>query len=162
MSVDVTKKANVKFEISIQSQDFNLQEEVDALEHHNLSDGAVVTFTGRVRNQNLGVNVTALHLEHYPGMTENALGDIIKQAKQRWPIARVKVIHRIGTLTIGEKIVFVGVTSPHRGAAFQACEFIMDYLKVNAPFWKKELTSDGERWLEAKTTDHHKAQNWHT
>ncbi|MGJ8690970.1 MAG: molybdopterin synthase catalytic subunit MoaE [Thalassotalea sp.] len=146
--------------ISIQSADFNISEETDLLEQDNHQDGALVTFTGRVRNKNLGDEVLALHLEHYPGMTEKSLTTIIAQAKQRWPIGRIKVIHRIGTLTVGEQIVFVGVTSAHRQAAFDACEFIMDYLKVSAPFWKKEITTTGERWLDAKTSDQQKAQLW--
>ncbi len=120
--------------ISIQTQDFDISTETQLLEQDNHADGALVTFTGRVRNKNLGDQVTALHLEHYPGMTEKSLAKIIEQAQSRWPINRVKVIHRIGTLTVGEQIVFVGVTSPHRKAAFAACEFIMDYLKVDAPF----------------------------
>lgn len=146
--------------ISIQTADFNIHDEVTLLEKDNHDDGALVTFTGRVRNKNLGDNVTALHLEHYPGMTQSSLNDIITQAKQRWPINRIKVIHRIGLLNVGEQIVFVGVTSPHRKAAFDACEFIMDYLKVDAPFWKKEVTTQGERWLDAKESDQKKAKDW--
>lgn len=146
--------------ISIQTQDFDIKTETDALEKDNHADGALVTFTGRVRNKNLGDKVIALHLEHYPGMTEKSLGKIIEKAQTRWPIHRVKVIHRIGTLNVGEQIVFVGVTSPHRKAAFAACEFIMDYLKVDAPFWKKEVTDEEERWLDAKESDKNKAKNW--
>lgn len=146
--------------ISIQAEDFNVADEIALLEKNNVTDGATVTFTGRVRNKNLGDDVLALHLEHYPGMTEKLLGEIIADAKKRWSINRVKVIHRIGTLSIGEQIVFVGVTSPHRGEAFAANEFIMDYLKVSAPFWKKEKTKTGERWLEAKSSDQQKATNW--
>lgn len=146
--------------ISIQTADFSIEQETNALEQNNDSDGALVTFTGRVRNKNLGDTVTALHLEHYPGMTEKSLAGIVEHAKSRWPINRVTIIHRIGTLTIGEQIVFVGVTSPHRAAAFNACEFIMDYLKVDAPFWKKEITTEGERWLDAKESDKNKAKNW--
>lgn len=148
--------------ISIQENDFTISEETQLLEKDNHCDGALVTFTGRVRNKNLGDDVLALHLEHYPGMTEKSLEAIIVQAKSRWPINRIKVIHRIGTLTVGEQIVFVGVTSPHRKAAFDACEFIMDYLKVDAPFWKKEVTSQGERWLDAKESDKNKARNWNS
>ena len=129
--------------ISIQPQDFNLADEVDALEQDNTSDGAVVTFTGRVRNKNLGLNVSGLYLEHYPGMTEKSLQGILDTAKSRWDIGRVRVIHRIGQLNIGEQIVFVGVTSAHRQDAFAAAEFIMDYLKIKAPFWKKELNVSG-------------------
>ncbi len=147
-------------EISIQSVDFNLADEVALLEKDNAIDGAVVTFTGRVRNKNEGKDVTSLTLEHYPGMTEKSLAKIISQAKERWRIGRVKVIHRVGKLAIGEQIVFVGVTSMHRQDAFAANEFIMDYLKVQAPFWKKENTNQGEQWLAAKTSDENKAAKW--
>jgi molybdopterin synthase catalytic subunit len=146
--------------ISIQTQDFNLSDEVALLEQNNDIDGAVVTFTGRVRNKNEGLKVSGLYLEHYPGMTEKSLEKIINTAQQRWDIGRVTVIHRIGQLSIGEQIVFVGVTSMHRKDAFAANEFIMDYLKVQAPFWKKELTEQGEKWLDAKSTDTNKAQQW--
>jgi molybdopterin synthase catalytic subunit len=147
-------------EISIQTADFSLNDEVAKLELNNDIDGAVVTFTGRVRNKNEGLKVSALTLEHYPGMTEKSLEKIITVAKERWNIGRVRVIHRIGTLTIGEQIVFVGVTSQHRQDAFAANEFIMDYLKVQAPFWKKEQTEEGEKWLDAKKSDNNKAQQW--
>lgn len=147
-------------EISIQTADFSLSDEVYMLEKDNTEDGAVVTFTGRVRNINEGKAVTSLTLEHYPGMTEKSLSKIIKQAKERWFIGRVKVIHRIGELFIGDQIVFVGVTSKHRQDAFAANEFIMDYLKVKAPFWKKEVTEDGTKWLDAKSSDKNKADIW--
>ena len=151
-------------EISIQTKDFSLADEVALLEKDNLTDGAVVTFTGRVRNNNNGNSVTSLTLEHYPGMTEKSLAKIINQAKEQWRIGRVKVIHRIGELHIGEHIVFEGVTSKHRQDAFAANEFIMDYLKVKAPFWKKEqITEAGktsENWLDAKTSDTDKAELW--
>ena len=151
-------------EISIQEKDFCLADEVALLEADNPCDGAIVTFTGRVRNNNDGNSVNSLTLEHYSGMTEKSLANIISQARERWDIGRVKVIHRIGELTIGEQIVFVGVTSKHRHDAFAANEFIMDYLKVKAPFWKKERITDAgqtvERWLEAKTTDTDKADLW--
>jgi len=146
--------------ISIQTQDFNLSDEVALLEQNNDIDGAVVTFTGRVRNKNEGLKVSGLYLEHYPGMTEKSLEKIINTAQQRWDIGRITVIHRIEQLSIGEQIVFVGVTSMHRKDAFAAAEFIMDYLKVQAPFWKKELTEQGEKWLDAKSTDTNKAQQW--
>lgn len=147
-------------EISIQTSDFSLADEVALLEQDNVIDGAVVTFTGRVRNHNNGMDVSGLTLEHYPGMTEKSLAKIIDTAKTRWNIGQVKVIHRIGELNIGEQIVFVGVTSKHRHDAFAANEFIMDFLKVKAPFWKKERTEQGEAWLDAKTTDDAKAQKW--
>lgn len=146
--------------ISIQVEDFSIAEEIATLEKDNSDDGALVTFTGRVRNTNLGDNVSKLHLEHYPGMTEKMLADIIEQAQARWQINRVRVIHRVGTMSLGDNIVFVGVTSPHRGDAYQASEFIMDFLKVKAPFWKKELTEEGERWLDARSSDQQKSESW--
>lgn len=154
-------KSVVEFpEISIQKQDFSLSKEVAALEENNEVDGAVVTFTGRVRNRNEGLKVSGLFLEHYPGMTERSLEKVIVEAQKKWEIGRVRVIHRIGKLTIGEQIVFVGVSSMHRKDAFAAAEFIMDFLKVKAPFWKKELTENGEKWLDAKSSDSEKANTW--
>ena len=123
-------------------------------------DGAVVTFTGKVRNHNLGADVAALTLEHYPGMTEKALQEIVDAARERWPLQRVTVIHRVGELFPGDEIVLVGVTSAHRGSAFSAAEFIMDYLKTRAPFWKREATEQGERWVDARDSDHQAAQRW--
>lgn len=146
--------------VAIQTDDFNLQHEVQLLEQDNKKDGAVVTFTGRVRDNNLGENVTALFLEHYPGMTESSLQNIIEQAKTRWQLGNISVIHRVGRLKLGEQIVFVGVTSKHRSDAFLATEFIMDYLKVDAPFWKKEQTENGEYWLDAKQSDQQQANRW--
>jgi molybdopterin synthase catalytic subunit len=151
---------NTTPEISIQTADFSLADEVALLEQDNAIDGAIVTFTGRVRDRNEGENVTSLTLEHYPGMTEKSLAQIICTAKQRWRLGRVKVIHRVGELCIGDQIVFVGVTSKHRQDAFAANEFIMDYLKVQAPFWKKESTEQGNNWLDAKTSDENKAAKW--
>lgn len=156
----VDKENTMTNEISIQTADFSLADEVTKLELNNDIDGAIVTFTGRVRNKNEGLSVSALTLEHYPGMTEKSLEKIIITAKERWNIGRVRVIHRVGTLAIGEQIVFVGVTSQHRQDAFAANEFIMDYLKVSAPFWKKEQTEQGDKWLDAKTSDTNKAQQW--
>ena len=146
--------------ITISKQDFNAGDEITALHEANDDDGAVVTFTGQVRNQNNNQDVTGLFLEHDPGMTEKALKRISENAKQRWSIGRVRVIHRIGQLYVGDNIVFVGVTSKHRGDAFSAAEYIMDYLKIEAPFWKKETTAKGEQWLDAKAQDHQKAQDW--
>mgnify|MGYP005989966769 CR=1 FL=1 len=146
--------------IKIQTQDFDFGKEVDKLEANNVSDGALVTFVGRVRDKNDGCNVNTLFLEHYPGMTEQCLLDITNQARQRWSLGNISVIHRIGELNLGEKIVFVGVTSMHRQDAFAASEFIMDYLKVKAPFWKKEQTEQGERWVEAKQKDQKEANKW--
>lgn len=123
-------------------------------------DGAVVTFTGKVRNHNLGDNVSALTLEHYPGMTEKALSEIVAEARERWPLQRISLIHRVGAMYPGDEIVFVGVTSAHRSMAFEAAEFIMDYLKTRAPFWKREATEQGDRWVDARDSDHQAAKRW--
>lgn len=146
--------------ISVQTEDFQMADEYQQLVSDNISDGAVVTFVGMVRDFNDGSDVEGLYLEHYPGMTEKCLEDIVVKAKERWPLGRVRVIHRVGQLALGDQIVFVGVTSKHRGSAFEACEFIMDYLKTQAPFWKKETTEGGERWVEAKQSDQQKANTW--
>ncbi|WP_283647941.1 molybdopterin synthase catalytic subunit MoaE [Hafnia paralvei] len=123
-------------------------------------DGAVVTFTGKVRNHNLGDNVSALTLEHYPRMTEKALSEIVSEARERWPLQRISLIHRVGAMYPGDEIVFVGVTSAHRSMAFEAAEFIMDYLKTRAPFWKREATEQGDRWVDARDSDHQAAKRW--
>ncbi|NOI77692.1 molybdopterin synthase catalytic subunit MoaE [Vibrio coralliilyticus] len=145
--------------VSVQFGDFSVGAEYEALAQGTAS-GAVVTFVGKVRDMNLGDNVTGLSLEHYPGMTEKALGEICQQAEQRWPLLDVRVIHRVGDLDIGDQIVFVGVSSAHRGAAFEACEFIMDYLKTKAPFWKKERTTEETRWVESRESDAKAAERW--
>ncbi len=123
-------------------------------------DGAVVTFTGKVRNHHLGDSVSGLTLEHYPGMTEKALAEITSEARTRWPLQRITIIHRVGELRTGEQIVFVGVSASHRNAAFAGAEFIMDYLKTRAPFWKRETTPAGGRWVEAKESDDNAANRW--
>ncbi|MEI9533135.1 molybdopterin synthase catalytic subunit MoaE [Moellerella wisconsensis] len=145
--------------ISVQTDNFSLAEQYEWLSRCD-SDGAVVTFTGKVRNHNLGDEVSLLTLEHYPGMTEKALNNIVEEARKRWPLQRVSVIHRVGTLALGDEIVFVGVTSSHRSAAFEAAEFIMDFLKTKAPFWKKEKLPTNERWIEAKDSDKQSAERW--
>ena len=126
----------------------------------NVGVGAVVSFVGYVRDFNDGLEVAGMFLEHYPGMTEKALGKIVVEAEQRWPLLKVEVLHRIGALAPGEPIVFVGVASAHRKAAYDACNFIMDYLKTRAPFWKKEQTGAGERWVEGKASDNQAADRW--
>lgn len=146
--------------IRVQEQDFNLADEYHALIAGNTSDGAVVTFCGLVRDMNLEQSVTSLFLEHYPVMTEKSLENIALQAKEKWPLGRVRIIHRVGELLVSEQIVFVGVTSPHRLAAFQGAEFIMDYLKTQAPFWKKETSKSGKYWVESKQSDTQKAKSW--
>jgi molybdopterin synthase catalytic subunit len=145
--------------VSVQVEDFSVGAEYEALAEGSAA-GAVVTFIGKVRDMNLGDNVTGLSLEHYPGMTEKALAEICDQAKQRWPLLNVRVIHRVGDLDIGDQIVFVGVSSAHRGAAFEACEFVMDYLKTKAPFWKKERTTEATRWVESRDSDAKAAERW--
>lgn len=145
--------------VSVQNDDFSVAQEYAALAEGTQA-GAVVTFVGKVRDMNLGDNVTGLHLEHYPGMTEKALLDICDEAQSRWPLLQLRVIHRVGDLDIGDQIVFVGVSSAHRGAAFEACEFVMDYLKTKAPFWKKERTTDSTRWVESRDSDNKAAQRW--
>lgn len=146
--------------ISVQTQDFDMAVEYKALVDNNSTDGAVVTFVGLVRDFNQGNNVTGLTLEHYPGMTEKALNDIVTTAQEKWSLGKIRVIHRVGKLALSDQIVFVGVTSTHREAAFSATEFIMDFLKNRAPFWKKEVTNIGERWVEAEQKDKAAEQKW--
>ncbi len=146
--------------VAVQHEDFDLNIEYQKLAQGSAA-GAVVTFVGKVRDMNLGDNVIGLSLEHYPGMTEKSLSEICDQAEQRWPLLGVKVIHRVGDLDIGDQIVLVGVASAHRGAAFEACEFIMDYLKTQAPFWKKERTTEQTRWVESRDSDALAAKRWH-
>ncbi|MDF2177394.1 molybdopterin synthase catalytic subunit MoaE [Aliiglaciecola sp. CAU 1673] len=146
--------------IAIQEQDFSLTQEYQALREANLQDGAIVTFSGTVRDLNQGKRIQSLTLEHYPAMTLKCLQQIVAEARNRWQLGRVRIIHRVGRLALGDQIVFVGVSSRHRGDAFAACEFIMDYLKTRAPFWKKEQTGNGEHWVEAKAEDQRKADAW--
>lgn len=146
--------------VRIQLEDFDLGAEVTKLRRLAPGAGAVVSFVGQVRDLNLGEQVTSLTLEHYPGMTEKSLQAIVTQARARWPIFEALVIHRIGTLQALDQIVLVAVASAHRGDAFAACEFIMDYLKTEAPFWKKEANSNGAHWLEALDSDHHARDRW--
>jgi molybdopterin synthase catalytic subunit len=144
----------------VQPEDFDAGRELDALTRGRNDVGAVASFVGLVRDANDGQSVRAMTLEHYPGMTEKALEDICAQAHARWDILDTVVIHRIGALQPGDRIVLVGVASAHRGEAFAACEFIMDYLKTRAPFWKREDTPEGSRWVEARESDDAAAQRW--
>lgn len=146
--------------IVIQQNDFDVGAEYKALTAGDTAAGAVVTFVGRVRDLNLARNVLGLHLEHYPGMTEKSLQAIVDEAKGRWSILRYKIIHRVGDLYLGDNIVFVGVTSAHRDDAFNAANFLMDYLKTRAPFWKKELTDQGSVWVESQEKDTQAAKRW--
>lgn len=146
--------------VRVQTADFDLSAEVAQLRLSNPRVGAVVSFVGTVRDLNDGASVREMELEHYPVMTERALAQIVEQAKARWPIFDALVIHRIGPLQPREQIVLVAVTSPHRGEAFAACEFIMDYLKTQAPFWKKEQTPEGARWVDARESDDSALTKW--
>jgi molybdopterin synthase catalytic subunit len=146
--------------VRVQLQDFDAGLEISKLRHARKDTGAVVSFIGQVRDLNEGNTVSQLTLEHYPGMTEKALEAIVGQAKNRWAIFDAIVIHRIGALMPTDQIVLVAVSSAHRGEAFKACEFIMDYLKTEAPFWKKEVTNEGEHWVDAKLTDSDARDRW--
>lgn len=146
--------------ICVQTDDFNLGREYARLQQQP-DCGAIVSFTGSVREL-ASTPLLSMTLEHYPGMTENALQQIVEQARSRWPLGRVTVIHRVGTLQVSDQIVLVLVSSAHRAAAFAACEFIMDFLKTRAPFWKKETTAQGGDWVEAKLTDLISARQWET
>jgi len=146
--------------VSVQSDDFDVGAEITALRLHQPAVGAIASFVGTVRDINEGQGVRTLTLEHYPAMTQRSLERIVQEARQRFDLIRIRVIHRFGTLHPTDQIVFVGVSSAHRGEAFAACEFIMDYLKTRAPFWKKEVTSDGDRWVEARHSDDAAADRW--
>ncbi|WP_299198844.1 molybdopterin synthase catalytic subunit MoaE [uncultured Amphritea sp.] len=146
--------------VSVQTEDFSIGQLSEKVRVDDASHGALVTFTGIVRQLPDGPGLEAMYLEHYPGMTEKALIGIITQARNRWPLGNIVVVHRIGRLELNDNIVFVGVASAHRLAAFQAAQFIMDYLKRDAPFWKKEITVAGEYWVEAKQSDLDAADNW--
>ncbi len=146
--------------VVVQTQDFDLSAEVAALRAQDAGVGAVCAFVGTVRDRNDGKSVSRMELEHYPGMTEKAIEAMIDEAHRRFDIRGVKVIHRVGPLALQDQIVLVAVTSAHRGESFQACEFLMDYLKTQAPFWKKEATSEGERWVDARVSDDAALARW--
>ncbi|MBZ4201475.1 MAG: molybdenum cofactor biosynthesis protein MoaE [Methylotenera sp.] len=148
--------------VAVQSEDFDLNLELSRMRAARNDIGAIVSFIGLVRDLNDGAAVTQLTLEHYPGMTEKALLAIVKEASSRWDVLDATLIHRVGTLQAAEQIVLVAVCSAHREHAFLACEFMMDYLKTQAPFWKKELTENGEHWLDDKASDHDALGRWKT
>lgn len=146
--------------VTIQTADFDVSAELAALRAGNARVGAVACFVGTVRDVNEGQGVSRMELEHYPGMTEKSIEAMIDAAQQRFSIYGARVIHRVGPLAPCDQIVFVAVTSAHRGEAFQACEFLMDYLKTQAPFWKKESTPQGERWVDARASDDAALRRW--
>lgn len=152
-------------DIRVQTEDFSIDAEYQALRADCPAIGAIATFTGLMRDFNDAGsgeidNVSVLELEHYPGMTEKVLTQIVEQARERWQLVGVRLVHRIGEMAPSDQIVFVGVSSAHRGDAFAACEFIMDFLKTQAPFWKKEKTKAGHRWVEARHSDDEAAERW--
>jgi molybdopterin synthase catalytic subunit len=146
--------------VSIQHEDFDLGREVARLREGDAGVGAVASFVGTVRDRNEGLGVSTMELEHYPGMTERAIEAMVDEALRRFPIRAARVVHRVGVLQPGEQIVLVITTSAHRQAAFQACEFLMDYLKTQAPFWKKEHTPEGARWVDARVADDEALRRW--
>jgi molybdopterin synthase catalytic subunit len=150
----------MSFTVSIQTQDFDVSQELAALRAGDARVGAVCSFLGTVRERNDGSSVASMELEHYPGMTEKSIEAMMGQAKKRFDIFAARVIHRVGLLHPEDQIVFVAVTSAHRGESFKACEFLMDYLKTQAPFWKKELTPKGARWVDARVSDDQALARW--
>lgn len=146
--------------VRVQTEDFDVARELAALRGNNPRVGAVAAFIGTVRDVNDAATVAMMTLEHYPGMTEKSLAAIIDEAKGRWDIVEALIVHRVGELKPADQIVLAAVTSAHRGEAFAACEFIMDYLKTRAPFWKKEATPSGARWVEARQSDDAAAARW--
>jgi molybdopterin synthase catalytic subunit len=150
----------MSFTVSIQTQDFDVSQELAALRAGDARVGAVCSFLGTVRERNDGSSVTSMELEHYPGMTEKSISAMMEEAKKRFDIFAARVIHRVGLLHPEDQIVFVAVTSAHRGESFKACEFLMDYLKTQAPFWKKEVTPEGARWVDARVSDDQALARW--
>jgi molybdopterin synthase catalytic subunit len=150
----------VSFSVVIQTQDFDVSHELAQLRQDDARVGAVCCFVGTVRERNEGSAVSSMELEHYPGMTEKSIQAMIDQARQRFDVYAARVIHRVGLLQPQDQIVLVAVTSAHRGMSFQACEFLMDYLKTQAPFWKKEVTPEGARWVDARVSDDQALARW--
>ncbi|MGB8925066.1 MAG: molybdopterin synthase catalytic subunit MoaE [Pseudomonas sp.] len=146
--------------VRVQHKSFDVGQLTADLHARNPRVGAVVNFIGYVRDMNIGQSVNELFLEHYPGMTEKALEQIAREARERWPLLGVEIVHRVGALSVSEPIVFVGVSSKHRHMAFEACAFIMDVLKTRAPFWKRESTAQGSHWVEARKSDQNAALRW--
>ena len=150
----------MSFTVSIQTQDFDVSQELAALRVGDARVGAVCSFLGTVRERNDGSAVASMELEHYPGMTEKSISAMMDEAKKRFDIYAARVIHRVGLLHPEDQIVWVAVTSAHRGESFKACEFLMDYLKTQAPFWKKEVTPEGARWVDARVSDDQALARW--
>ena len=146
--------------ISVQTADFDVSQSMRALSQHDKTIGALACFVGLVRDINEGSQVGAMTLEHYPGMTEKSLQGIAEQAQSRWPLQGIRIIHRVGELLPSDQIVLVITASRHRHAAFESAEFIMDYLKSQAPFWKKENTTEGARWVDARESDEQALARW--
>ncbi|MDP9044037.1 MAG: molybdopterin synthase catalytic subunit MoaE [Pseudomonadota bacterium] len=146
--------------VTVQENDFDLTAEIAALRASDSGVGAVASFVGLVRDRNDGAGVQGMELEHYPGMTERTIEAMIDEAAARFQVRAARVVHRVGRLLPGDQIVMVAVASAHRGEAFAACEFLMDYLKTRAPFWKKEQTSQGPRWVDARTSDDAAVARW--
>ena len=149
-----------ELKVTVAEADFDIAVLQRELLQGQCSEGAIATFTGYVRSENNQRDVFTLELEHYPGMTERSIGAILSEAAERWPLQSATVVHRVGKLQPGDQIVWVGVSSSHREAAFAACEFVMDYLKTRAPFWKKELGPDGTCWVDARESDTDRASRW--
>lgn len=147
-------------DIRVQSDPFDIAAEQENLWRGHPQTGALVTFVGLMRDMNEGDRVSGMNLEHYPGMTEKALAAIADEAAGRWDLQGIRILHRVGELRPQDPIVLVAVTSAHRGEAFRACEYLIDYLKTRAPFWKKEITGSGERWVNARATDEDAASRW--
>ena len=150
----------MRLSVSIQTEDFDVSYELAQLRANDARVGAVCSFVGTVRERNEGSDVSSMELEHYPGMTEKSITAMMEEAAKRFDIFGARVIHRIGDLMPGDQIVWVGVTSAHRGQSFQACEFLIDYLKTQAPFWKKEQTPSGARWVDARVSDDDALSRW--
>jgi molybdopterin synthase catalytic subunit len=150
----------MSFSVSIQTQDFDVSHELAALRQGDARVGAVCAFLGTVRERNDGSAVASMELEHYPGMTEKSISVMMDEAQKRFDIYAARVIHRVGLLHPEDQIVWVAVTSAHRGESFKACEFLMDYLKTQAPFWKKEVTPEGARWVDARVSDDQALARW--
>ena len=146
--------------VAVQPADFDVGQQIAALQALGTGVGAVASFVGCMRDRNDGSGVSAMTLEHYPDMTEKAIRAIADEAARRWPLVGLRIIHRFGALVPGDRIVFVATASSHRGAAFASCEFIMDWLKTQAPFWKKEDTPDGARWVDARVADDAAMARW--